>query len=155
MQPVETRAVARVGALADLDDVLAILGRDDRREPVAPDEGGVVADAQLEPLGVQDRHVRVELADPQPEPLDLGRDPLALLGLDDEVIDVFVVGDAVDRHVHRDRLGRREVVVGLDLVDLLERPDAERPQLADPGRRPDPQVVQAERAIRRDLDLGP
>ena len=70
-------------------------------------------------LAVQDGDARVELADPQPQALDLGRDPLALLGLDDEVIDVFVVGDAGHRHVHGDRLRGREVVVGLDLGRFL------------------------------------
>ena len=118
-----------------------------------PDQGRVVAGGQLEPLGVEDRDVGVEQGDPQPDPLDLGGDPLALLGLDDEVVDVLVVGDAVDRDVHRDRLRGGEVVVRLDLVDLLEGPDAEGPQLADAGGRADAEVVQAERRVGGDLEL--
>ena len=46
-------------------------------------------------------------------------------------------------------------LLGSTLADLLECPDAEGAQLADPGRRPHPQVVQTERAVRRDLDLRP
>ena len=49
---------------------------------VLPDQGGVVAGGQLEPLGVEDRDVGVEERDAEPHPFDLGRDPLALLGLD-------------------------------------------------------------------------
>ena len=113
-------------------------------------ERRVVAGGQLEPLGVEDRDVGVEQRDPQPDALDLGRDPLALLGLDDEVVDVLVVGDAVDRRRSSAiGCGAGEVVVGLDLGHFLERPDAEGPQLADPGRRADAQVVQAERRSRR------
>ena len=56
--------------------------------------------------------------DPQPHALDLGGDPVSLLGLDHVVVDVLVVGDAGDRDVHRDRLRRREVVVRLDLGRL-------------------------------------
>ena len=50
--------------------------------------------------------------------------------------------------------GLAKSLLGSTSVDLLEAPDAERPQLADPGRRPDPQVVEAEGAIRRDLEPG-
>ena len=155
MQAVETAGVSRISAFTNLNDVLSILWRDDGREAVAPDQGRVVADTQLEPLGVHDRHVGIELADPQPQPLDLDRDPVTFLGCDDKVIDVFVVGDAVDRHVHRDRLGGREVIVGLGLVDFFQGAHAERSQLADPGRRPDPDVMQSQDTVRSDLDFGP
>ncbi len=139
-------AVAGIGTFADLDDVLAVLGRDDRGEAVPPDERRVVADAELEPLGVQDRHVGVELVIPSRRPSTSAEIRSPFLAVDDEVIDVFVVGDAVDRHVHRDRLGLGEVVIGLDLVDFLQGTDAERAQLADPGGRPEPEIVQPERA---------
>ncbi len=93
------------------------------------------------------------MRDPQPHALDLDGDPLSLLGLDHVVVDVLVVGHAGDGHVHRDRLRRGEVVVRLDLVDLLECPDAEGPQLADAGRRADAEVVQAQWRVGGDLEL--
>jgi len=147
VEPVEAVGVARVGALAGGDDVRAILGRDYRDEPVLPDEGRVVAGRQLEPPSIQDRHVRVEERQPQPDPLDLRRDPLPLPRPDRIIIDVLPVGDAVDGDVHGDRLGAREVAVRLRLGHLLQRADAERPEFGDPGGRAKPEVVQPERGV--------
>jgi len=50
-------------------------------------------------------------------------------------------------------LGRREIVVGLDLGDLLEGAHAEGPQLADSGSRADAQAVQTEGGVGGDLEL--
>ncbi len=61
----------------------------------------------------------------QPEAFDLRRDPLPLLGLDDEVVDVFVLDHSVDRDVQGDLLRLGEVVVRLDFLDFGQRAHAE------------------------------
>src|SRR5262249_11182240 len=65
---------------------------------------------------------------------------------------VFVVGDAVDGHVHRDRLRRGEIAVGFFLGDLGKRADEEWPQVRYAGRRADSQAMAPQRAIGRDLE---
>ena len=91
VQPIDAAAVAGEGAFADLDDVRAVLGADDRGDAVLPHQRRVVGRASSNRLRVEDGHVRIEERIAQPQAFDLGRDPLALLGLDDEVVDVLVV----------------------------------------------------------------
>ena len=74
------------------------------------------------------------------------------LAVDGVIIDVLVVGHAVDGRLHRDRLRLGEVVVRLDLGHVLQGADAERPELADAGRGADPEVVEAERGVGGDLE---
>ena len=154
VQAVETRAVAGVGALANLDHISSILGSDHRGEAVLPDERGVVARCEFKSLGVHDRDVRIEQGHAQPDPLDLGADAIPLFGLDREVVDILIVGDAVDRDPGFDRLRLGEVVVRLDLGQFLESPDAEGPQLADAGRGPNADVMEAKQSVGRDLQDG-
>ena len=88
-------------------------------EAVLAEQGRVVAAGQFEAGGVQDRDVGIEERVAEAQAFELGRQPLALLELDDEVIDVFVVCttpltvtfSGID-------LRRGEVVVRLDFLAL-------------------------------------
>ena len=90
----------------------------------------------------------------EPHALDLGGDPLALLGLDGEVVDVLVLDDAGDGDVQRDLLGLGEVAVRLLLLDDGQRADAEGAQLGDAGRVRRRMRVLAERASGAILSLA-
>ena len=151
MQPVLARAVAAVGALADLDDVLAVGGDHDRTPAVLRRERRVVAGRQLEPLGVEDRDVRVEERDAEPHPLDFDRQPLTLLALDDEVILVLALDDAVDGDVERESAAACRTRCSARLLfDHRQRADPERAHVGDAGRGADAEGVFAEPAVRRD-----
>ena len=86
--------------------------------------------------------------------LDLGRQTLALLALDGEVIDVLVIDDAVDRDVERNLLRSGEVAVRLLLLDDRQGADPEGAQLRDAAGGADADGVLAEPAVGGDLDRG-
>ena len=90
-------------------------------------------------LRVHDRHRGVEERFAQSETFDLDAQPLALLCLDGVVADVLVEDHAVDCGIQLDFLRFGEVIVGLDFVDFLQRPDAEGHQIADSRGRLQPQ----------------
>ena len=77
-------------------------------------------------------------------PLDLDADPLALLGLDGEIVHVFACDDAVDGAVQRDRLRRGESLFGSFSSTTGRAPTQKVLQVADAGRGAD-----AERHVRR------
>ena len=145
VQAIKALGIAGVSRLADGDHVGAVLGGDQRNEAILPDQGVVVARGQFEPLRVQDRHVRVEQRQAKANSLHLDRDPLPFLRADLVIVDVFIARDAVDRHVHVDLLRPGEIVIGLDLGHLLERPDAEGLQGAHARGGANAEIVQAER----------
>ena len=63
VQPVEAGAVARVGALADLDDVRAVLGATTEANPSCQTSAASSLAASSNRLAFEDRHVGVELED--------------------------------------------------------------------------------------------
>ena len=152
VQPVEAIRIACVCSLASENEVGSILGSDHRDKPILPDQGGIVARPQLEPLRVQDRHIRVEQREAEPDSLDLDRDPIPFLRLDGVIINVFIIRHAVDGHIHVDRLRPGEIVVRLDLGHVLEHSHAEGPQRADPCRGAEPEIMQAQRRLGADLE---
>lgn len=78
---------------------------------------------------------------------DLRDQPLALFRFDQEVIHVFIVDHAVDRHVQRDPLRDLELVVRLDFLDFRKGPHAELEQIADARGRAHAHGVQPEPAV--------
>ena len=64
MEPIEAVGVARIGGLASNDDVGAVLGGENRNDPVLPDQSRIIARGQLEAAGVENRHVGVEKVRP-------------------------------------------------------------------------------------------
>ncbi len=153
MQPINAVVTAAERTLADLNDVPAILRRDDRRDAILPEQGQVVAVGQFESLRIQNCHVRVEERHAEPHALDFGRDPLALLGVDRVIVHLLIQHHAVDRAVERDDLGMPEFVIRFFLRDLRQCPDAERPQIAQAGRGAYSQRMNAQAAIGRDLEF--
>ena len=91
-------------------------------DAILPHQRRIVGAGQLETLGVENRHVRIEKRHAQPQAFDLGGDPLALLGLDGKIVDVFILHHAVDRRIEIDLLRRGEFVVGLGFFDLRQGP---------------------------------
>ena len=72
-------------------------GIDDRAAAVLAEQRRVVAGGQLEPLARRgSRRTGRRTCSPSRIPSTSTREPLALLALDDEVIDVLVIDDAVD-----------------------------------------------------------
>ena len=53
-------AVAGVGAIANLDDVFAVLWGDERYRRVLQQQRRIVGGRELETVGVQDRDIRIE-----------------------------------------------------------------------------------------------
>ena len=145
-------AGSRVGAVPHLDHVGAVRRDDDRRQGVHAHQRVVVTRRQLEPFAVEDGDVRIEEAGAQSHSLDLGREPLAFLRLDEEVIDVFAVDGAVDSDVERDLLRLVELAVRFFLVDVRQGADVEGAQLRDAGGRADAHGVLAQAAVGGDLD---
>ena len=158
VQAILAGTIATVSTLANLDDVLAVGRCHDRTTAVLADERRVVAGREFEPLRIEDGHVRVEDRHAEPHAFDFDREPLALLAIDDEVILILVIDDAVDRGVECDRLRECEVAVRFLLVDAGKRPDPEGAEFRDAGGSANAEGVFAEPAFRRnrerDLHLG-
>src|SRR5690606_17067012 len=72
VQAVERVAVAAVGTFANLNDIAAIVGRHDRTHGVLPQQRGVVASRQFEPLVVKNGQVGVEEGQTEPQPFEFG-----------------------------------------------------------------------------------
>ena len=155
VQPVLARPVALVGALADLDDVGAVGGGDDRAHAVLAEQRVVVGGGQLEALAVEDGDVRVEQGvRPAASPSISTDSRWPFLQFDGEVIDVLVIDDAGDGDAQRDLLRRGEIAVGLLLGDHREGADPEGAQLAEAAGGAQADAVFAEQAVGGDLDRG-
>ena len=118
-------------------------------------EGRVVAAGQLEAGRVENRDVGIEERVAQPQPFELGGEPLALLQLDDEVIDVFGLHDAAD--------GARSAAIGCGAAKSLfgstsftsgRVPTVNVRRLLTPVERADADGVDAEPAIGGDGEHG-
>jgi len=148
VQPVAAVARPAVSALPHLDHVGPVPRNHRRRDGVLLHQRRVVRLGEHEAIGVEDRQVRVEKGLAEPDPLDLGREPLSLLQLDGKVIDVLVFDDSVHRDINRDLLRLLEVVVRLRFLNLRQRAYAEQDEVAHPRGGPQPESVLAQRAVR-------
>ena len=117
-----------------------------------PNQRRVVARRKFEAFRIHDRDVRVEQRHAEPDSLDLGGDPVPFFRLDRVIVDIFVVGDAIDSHATLNDLRLAEVVIWLDLGDLLQGPNAEGSQLADPGGGSQPEVAKSQFRVGGNLE---
>ena len=145
--------VAAVAALANLDDVLAVSGSDDRRHAVLPQQSRIVAGREFKPSGIHDRDVRVEQRVAESNALDLGSDPIPLLHFDDEVVHVFVLDDPFDRRVERHFLRSLEVAVRFLLHDVGKGADAKGSEIGQATGRANANVFRPQHAVRCQLQL--
>ncbi len=154
MQAVIAIAVAAVRSFANLDVVLAVGRSEDRCGRVLLQQRRVVSRDEFESLRVENGDVRIEHRHAEPHAFDLDADPLSLLGVDHEIIDVFRIDDAVDRHIQGNWLRRGEFGVRFLLFNFGERTDIERAVFGDAARRTDVADVLAKPAIWGDFDRG-
>jgi len=91
-----------VGGIADQDVILAIGRGDGRGDRVLPPEGGIVRFGQGKLLLVVDADERVEHRIAQPYALHFDGNALALLELDCEVVQVFVLDDTGHCRIQRE-----------------------------------------------------
>ena len=154
MQAVAALGRAAEGALADLDDVAAVLRGHDGTRAVLQHQRRVVGRGEDEPVGVHNGHVGIEERLAQPQPFDLDRNPLPFLGIHGEIIDVLVLDHAVDGRVEVDLLRLVEIVVRLDLVDLGQGPHAEGVKVADAAGGLQTQATGPQPAAGRDGQPG-
>ncbi len=126
MQAIGGRIVAAVRRLAEFQRVAAVARRDDAEAGVLADQRPVVAVRQLLTLGIEQRNDRIEERPPEPQTLDFHGNHFARFRFEGEVVDVFVLHQAIDHAPELDRLGRLRVAVGLGLLDLWQVADVKR-----------------------------
>ena len=93
VQPIPRILVARVGGLPYLHDVAAVRGRDQREDAVLERGGRVVGSRKLKPFCIDDRDEGIEAVAAQPQAFGLDREPLPLLEVDGEAVEVFGIGE--------------------------------------------------------------
>ena len=145
--------VAAVAALANLDDVLAVSGSDDRRHAVLPQQSRIVAGREFKPSGIHDRDVRVEQRVAEPNPLDFSRDAIALLHINDKIVHIFVLNDPFNGRVEGDFLRHFEVAVRLLLHDVGKGTDAKGSEIGQATGRANANVFRPQHAVRGQLQL--
>ena len=94
MQAIDAVTIAAVGALTNLNHILAIFGRHNRAKTILVQQCVVVAAGQFKPSRVQDCKVGIKERASQTQPLEFRRDPLPLLRLHHEMIDVLILDNA-------------------------------------------------------------
>ena len=118
MATVEAGAVSTITALAKLDDVLPIGRSDDRGHAVLPDQCRVVTRGKLKARFIQDRDIRIKQSISQPNPFDLGRNPIPFLRFNYKVIHVLVLNDPFNGDVIGHNLGLFEVAVRFNFSNI-------------------------------------
>ena len=126
-------AIAQVGRIANLDDVLSVFRNHARRDTIVPGQSGVVTGGQLKSSGVQDRDVGIKEVSPRREAeadsVSFGGEPFPLLAVDDVVVDIFAINASMDTVVVGDGLGCGELGVRLDLFGHRQRADIDIQQV--------------------------
>ena len=125
VEAISATAVTAISGLTNLDDVTTVGGSHGRDHRILEDQRRVISAGQLESLGVKDGDIGIKQRRCQPHPFDLGGDPLALLGLDDVIVDVLAVHHSGDSDVQRNRLRCRKIAVGFLLGGRSKGTDPE------------------------------
>ena len=138
----------------DHDEILALFGRNDRRNAILKTERGILRPGKQLATLAQDRDVGIEDAAPETHRFDLGGQALPFGGGDNEVIQIVGGDGAVDRGVERNLLRLGGVGVRLKLRDVRERAHPERADFGNAGGGAQTHLMFAETAVGGERERG-
>ena len=158
VQEVATGERRGVRAVAEREQILAVLGRDEAEHRILNKQRAVIALGKHRAVLLFQRQYRIQkLPRAQPNAHDFRGDALPLFRLDDEAIRLLAREAARDRRTQRDGLHlvffRRGTGASVVVFHHRIRRDVKRARIAQAGRRPHAHRVLAERRVRRDFDL--